>query len=117
MMGFRHSSVGKESTCNSGKSHLDSWVRNIPWRRDRPPTPVFLGFHCNSAGKESACNKGDFALIPVLGRSPGEGKGLPTPVFWPGEFQGLQSMGSQRVNMTVQLALIGKFTPMNAHKL
>ena len=23
---------------------LDSWVRKIPWRRDRLPTPVFLGF-------------------------------------------------------------------------
>ena len=23
---------------------FDSWVRKIAWRRDRPPTPVFLGF-------------------------------------------------------------------------
>ena len=53
---------------------LDSWVRAIPWKRDRLPTPVFLGFPCGSAGKESACNVGDLGLIPGLGRSPGEGK-------------------------------------------
>ena len=23
---------------------FDSWVRKIPWRRDRLPTPAFLGF-------------------------------------------------------------------------
>ena len=34
---------------------FDSWVRKIPWRRDRPPTPVFLGFPGGSDGKESAC--------------------------------------------------------------
>ena len=35
---------------------FDSWVRKIPWRRDRLPTPVFLGSPCGSAGKESSCN-------------------------------------------------------------
>ena len=62
-----------------GKSppRFNSWVRKIPWRRDRLPTPVFLGFPCGSAGKESACNAGDLSLIPRLGRSPGEGKGYP----------------------------------------
>ena len=54
---------------------LDSWVRKIPWRRDRLPTPVFLGFPCGSAGKESTCNAGDLGPIPGLGRSPGEVKG------------------------------------------
>ena len=56
---------------------FDSWVRKIPWSRDRLPTPVFLGFPCSSAGKESACNVGDLSLSPGLGRSPGEGKGYP----------------------------------------
>ena len=62
-----------------GKSppRFNSWVRKIPWRRDRLPTPVFLGFPCGSAGKESACNAGDLSSIPRLGRSPGEGKGYP----------------------------------------
>ena len=66
-------SVGKEC-----RRHVfDSWVRNIHWRRDRLPTPVFLGFTCGSAGKESACNAGDLGLIPGLGRSPGEGNSYP----------------------------------------
>ena len=56
---------------------FDSWVRKIPWRRDRLPTPVFLAFPCGSAGKESACNGGDLGSVPGLGRSPGEGKGYP----------------------------------------
>ena len=50
------------------------WVRKIPWRRVRLPTPVFLGFPCDSAGKESTCNPGDLGSIPGSGRSPGEGK-------------------------------------------
>ena len=72
-MGFPHSSVGKESTCNAGDPS------SIPavGRRDRLPIPVFLGFPCGSAGKESACNMGDLGSIPGLGRSPGEGKGYP----------------------------------------
>ena len=56
---------------------FDSWVRKIPWRRDRLLTPVFLGFPCGSADKESACHAGDLGSIPGLGRSPGEGKGYP----------------------------------------
>ena len=35
---FPDSSVGKESSCNAG---FDSWVRKIPWRRERWPTSVF----------------------------------------------------------------------------
>ena len=45
---------------------FNSWVRKIPWRRDRIPTPVFLGFPGGSAGKESTCNAGD--LIQFLGQ-------------------------------------------------
>ena len=33
-------SAGKESTCNAGELG-DPWVGNIPWRRERLPTPVF----------------------------------------------------------------------------
>ena len=47
----------------------------IPWRRDRLPTPVFLGFLGGSDGKESACNVEDLGSIPRLGRSPGGGHG------------------------------------------
>ena len=54
-----------------------SWVRKIPWRRDRLPTPVLLGFPGRSHCKEAACNSGDLGLIPGSGRSPGEGKSNP----------------------------------------
>ena len=53
------SSVGKESTCNSGDPRFDSWVGKIWWRRDRLPSPVLLGSPCGSADKESVCNAGD----------------------------------------------------------
>jgi len=58
-------------------AQFDSWVRKIPWIRDRLPIPVFLGFPGGSAGRESTCSVGDLGLIPRLGRSPGEGKGYP----------------------------------------
>ena len=51
------------------RSWLDSWVRKIPWRRGRLPTPVLLVIPGDLAGKESACNVGDRSLIPALGRS------------------------------------------------
>ena len=82
--GFPGSSAGKESTHNAGDPGLgrfNPWVGKIPWRRDRPPTPVFLGFPCGSAGKESSCNVGDLGLIHWLERSPGEGKGYPFQYF------------------------------------
>jgi len=59
MMGFPHSSVGKESTYNArdlglipglerspgeGKGcplQYSPWIGKIPWRRERLPTPVF----------------------------------------------------------------------------
>ena len=59
------------------ETQFNSWVRNIPWRKDRLPSPIFLGFLCGSAGKESAHNAGDLGSIFGLGRSPGEGKGYP----------------------------------------
>ena len=46
-----------------GRPGFDPWVRKIPWRRNRLPTPVFLDFPCGSAGKESACNAGDLGWI------------------------------------------------------
>ena len=50
---------------------FNSWVRKIPWRRDRLPTPVILGFPGGSAGKEFSHNAGDLDSIPGLGKSPG----------------------------------------------
>jgi len=70
-LGFPDSSVGKESSYNTGDPS------SIPGsgKSTRLPTPVFLGFPCGSAGKESACNVGYPGLITGLGRSPGERKG------------------------------------------
>ena len=39
---FPHVSSGKESTCQSRRFGFNPWVRKIPWRRKRQPTPVFL---------------------------------------------------------------------------
>ena len=35
------------------RPQFDFWVRKIPWRRDRLPTPAFLGFPSGSAVKNS----------------------------------------------------------------
>ena len=35
---------------------FDSWVRKMPWRRDKLLTPIFLGYPQGSVGRESACN-------------------------------------------------------------
>ena len=78
----------------------ETWVRSlgweIPWRRERLPTPMFfpgefhrlvhgvaksqtrlsnfhLGFPHSSVGKESACNAEDPGSVPELGRSLEEG--------------------------------------------
>ena len=59
------------------ETQFDPWVGQISWRRDRPPTPVFLGLPGGLAGKESTCNVGDLGSIPGLGRSSGEGDGYP----------------------------------------
>ena len=64
------------------ETRFDFWVRKIPWRRDRLPTPVFLGFSGGSGGKESACNAGDLNSIPGLGRSPAERIGYPLQYSW-----------------------------------
>ena len=40
-LGFPDTSVGKESACNSGDPSSIPWVKEIRWRRERLPTPVF----------------------------------------------------------------------------
>ena len=72
------SQLVKNCSCEQCRSpQCDSWAGKICWRRDRPPTLVFLGFPGGSAGKEPSSNAGDLGLIPGLGRSPGEGNGNP----------------------------------------
>ena len=65
----------------------------------------YLGFPSSSVSKEPACSAGDPGSIPGSRRSPGEGNGNPLHILaWkilrtekPG---GLQSMGSQELNVT-----------------
>ena len=54
-----------------------SWVRKIPWRRNKLLTVVFLASLGGLDSKKSACNTGDLGLIPGLERSPEEGSGNP----------------------------------------
>ena len=41
-MGFPDGSDGKESACDAVEPEFNHWVGNIPWRRKRHLTPVFL---------------------------------------------------------------------------
>ena len=57
-MGFPCGSAGKESHLQCGKLGFDSWVGEIPWRRERLPTPVFWpgefhGLYSSQGRKES----------------------------------------------------------------
>ena len=42
MVDFPGSPAAKESACTAGRPWFNSWVRKIPWRRDRQLAPVFL---------------------------------------------------------------------------
>ena len=82
----------------------------IPWRRDRPPIPVFLGFRGGPDSKESACNIGDLGLIPGLERSPGGGHGNPLQYsclenpHGPRSLAGYSPYGCKELDMTGQLS-------------
>ena len=86
VMGFPHSSVGKESACKAEDPGSIPGSGRYPWRSNRLPTPGFLGFPCGSAGRRTR---------------------LPTPVFWPEEFHGLYGPWScKELDMTEQLSLL-----------
>ena len=91
--GFPGGSSGKESACNAGDS-VSILVRKIPWRRDSPPTPVFLGFPGGSDSKESACNEEDLGSIPGLGKSPGGRHDNPLQYSWLENPHGQRSLAS-----------------------
>ena len=56
---------------------FDSYIKKIPWRKDRLSTLVFLGFLGGTDSKESVFNAGDVGLIPGLGKFPGGRHGNP----------------------------------------
>ena len=99
---FPRSSVGKESACNA-----DSWVRKIPWRRKRQPTPVVLPGE--SHGQRSLAGYSPWGckswtrlsnererMVNSPGDLPAPGikpMSLASPVlFLPGKFQGQRSL-------------------------
>lgn len=41
-MGFQVAQLAKESACQSAGDGVQSWVKNIPWRRKGQPTLVLL---------------------------------------------------------------------------
>ena len=75
-----------------GRPGFDPWVGKTPWRRDRPPTPVFLGFPGGSAGKDSIGDAGDLGLSLGWDDSLGEGKGYPL------QYSGLENSADSIVN-------------------
>ena len=77
-----------------------SWVRKVPWRRDRLPTPVFLGFSGGQLVKNLPTVRETW--VQSLGwEDPRRREQLPTPVFWPGGFHGLYSpWGHKEPDMT-----------------
>ena len=56
--------------------------QEVPWRRDRLTTRVFLGFPGGSDHKESICNAGNLGSIPGLGSVPGGWHGNPLQYSW-----------------------------------
>ena len=76
------------------RPRFDSWVRKIPWRRDRLSTSVFLGFPCGSAGKKIHLQCGRPGFDPWVGKIPCRRERLPhsSILSWR-----IQSMGLQRV--------------------
>ena len=92
------------------RPQFNSWIRKIPWRRDRLPVPVFLGFPGGPDGKESTCNIGDLGSIPGLGRTPGGGHGSPLQYSCLENPHGPRSLacyspwGCKELDMTEQLS-------------
>ena len=71
-----------------------SWVRKIPWRRDRLPTPVFAG---DSDGKEETWVRSLGWEDPLEKGMAAHSSILAWRIPRTEEPDGLQSMGSQRV--------------------
>ena len=76
------------------RPRFDSWVKEIPWRRHRLHTPVFLGFPGGPDSIDSACNVGNLGSIPRLGRSLARGARQAT-VQW----------GHKELDMTERLSI------------
>ena len=103
-MGFPHSSVGKESACNSGDP------RSIPGSERSTGEGIGYPLQYSWASFVAQLIKNLPAIretwVWSLGWEDPLEKGLPTPVFWPGEFHGLYSpWGHKESEKTEQLSL------------
>ena len=85
-------SARESKTSETRESLVDSRVSKLPWRRDRPPTPIFSGFPGVSDSKRIClqCRRPGFG--PCVGRIPRRRAWQPTPVFLPGESHGQRSL-------------------------
>ena len=78
MQGFPDSSVGEETTCNTGNSgSIPGLGRFAREGIGYPLQYSWASLVAQLVKKKSTCNVGDPSSIPGLGRSPGEGKGYP----------------------------------------
>ena len=143
-LGFPLCSAGKESICNTEDpcliSWFDPWDGKIPWRRERPPTPVFWSreFHglYSSWGqvntviqlpwwllksKKSFCQCRRHGCNPWVGKIPWRRKWQPPPVFLPGKFHGWRSLvgycpwGRKESDTTEQLHYLSIYRFSSSH--
>ena len=70
-------------------SWFDSWVRNIQWRRDRLPTPIFWVYLVAQLVKNPPTMQERPGFDRWAGKILWRRERLPTPVLWPGEFHEL----------------------------
>ena len=104
-LGFSHSSVGKESTCNAGDPSLIPELGRSAGEGIGYLLPYSWTSLVAQLVKKSACNAGDLGSVPGLGRSLGEGKGYPP------QYSGLENAmdcigvpwGHKELHMTEQL--------------
>ena len=85
-----HSSVGKESACNTGGPG------SVPWLGRSPGEGIGYPLQYSWASLVAQLVKNPPAVWetwfdPWVGKIPWRRERLPTPVSWPGEFHGLYS--------------------------
>ena len=104
-MGFPHSSVGKESTCNAGDPGLIP--RSGRSSREEIGYPLRYSWASLVAQLVRICLQcGRSGFDPLVGKIPWRRERLPTPVFWPREFHGLYGpWGRKELDMTERLSL------------
>ena len=104
-MGFPHSSVGKEFTCNAGDPGSIPGLGRYPGEGIGYPLQYsWVSLVAQLIKNCLQCRRPGF--YPWVGKIPWRRERLPTPVFWPGEFHGLYSpWGRKESDTTEQLSL------------